>query len=125
MNMHPKIKKMVDGMQRIQRMQRKRRFSKYKKDEKWFLYILECKNGTFYTGVTNNIQRRLKMHNEGKASRYTRTWRPVKLVYQESCKGRTKALVRECQVKALSRKKKEMLVGLRSKTKKKRSRQNV
>ena len=86
--------------------------SRKKIREKWFLYILECNDGSFYTGITNDMDRRFKMHNDGKASKYTRTRRPVKLLYQESCKGRTNALVRECAVKELPRKKKEELIKL-------------
>jgi len=78
--------------------------------EPWFLYILECGDGSFYTGVTKDIERRLAQHSAGKASRYTRTHLPVKLVYSERCESRTAALVRECAVKALSREKKEKLV---------------
>ncbi len=79
--------------------------------QKWFLYILHCKDGSFYTGVTKDLERRLKMHNGGKASHYTRSRRPVKLLYQESCTTRTQALVRECAVKAFPRKKKEELIA--------------
>jgi len=80
--------------------------------ETWFVYVLECSDNSFYTGITNNIERRIRMHQEGKASRFTRTRRPVKLLYQESCNSRTQALVRECAVKALPRRKKEQLVGV-------------
>lgn len=93
-------------------MVEKEKKSRKKPAESWFLYILECSDGSFYTGITNNLERRVKKHNDGKASRFTRTRRPVKLLYQESCAGRTEALVRECAVKALPRKKKEELVGL-------------
>ncbi|MCK5015091.1 MAG: GIY-YIG nuclease family protein [Candidatus Omnitrophica bacterium] len=79
-------------------------------DQPWFLYILHCQNDTFYTGVTKDLKRRLKMHNDGKASRYTRARRPVKLIYHEDCASHAQALVRECKVKALSRKEKEQLV---------------
>ena len=77
----------------------------------WFLYILKCGDGTFYTGVTTDIERRLRMHQEGTASRYTRTRRPVALVYREECAGRSQSLARECAVKALSRRRKEELVS--------------
>ncbi|MBI5525245.1 MAG: GIY-YIG nuclease family protein [Deltaproteobacteria bacterium] len=77
----------------------------------WFLYILECGDGSFYTGVTNDIERRVAQHNAGKASRYTRTHLPVKLVYSERCGTRARALVREREIKALPRRKKEALVG--------------
>jgi putative endonuclease len=79
-------------------------------EQPWFLYILRCRNNTFYTGVTKDLERRLKMHNDGKASRYTRARRPVKMIYQEHCAGHAQALVRECQVKELSRKEKEKLI---------------
>jgi len=81
-----------------------------KPDQDWFVYILRCRNNTFYTGITNNLSRRLKMHNDGKASRYTRVWRPVDLVYCEDCESRAHALVREYKVKSLPRRKKEDLV---------------
>jgi putative endonuclease len=77
----------------------------------WSLYILKCGDGTFYTGVTNDIDRRFRAHQEGKASRFTRTRRPVALVYQEPCGTRSQALTRECAVKSLSRPKKEELVA--------------
>lgn len=79
--------------------------------EPWFLYILCCRDGTFYTGVAKDLARRFKMHNDGKASRFTRTRRPVELLYQEKCANRTAALIRECAVKALPRKKKEELIS--------------
>ena len=93
-------------------MLKKEKGSKKKKSsQKWFLYILRCQDGSLYTGVTNNLERRLKMHNQGNASRYTRTRRPVTMLYQESCRGRTQALIRECAVKALPKNKKEELAA--------------
>lgn len=77
----------------------------------WSLYILKCSDGTFYTGVTNDLDRRFRAHQEGKASRYTRTRRPVALVHQETCGTRSQALTRECAVKSMSRPKKEDLVA--------------
>jgi len=76
----------------------------------WSLYILGCADGSFYTGVTTDIDRRLQEHQEGKASRYTRTRRPVVLVYREECGTRSQALSRECAVKSLSRARKEELI---------------
>ncbi len=76
----------------------------------WSLYILECSDGSFYTGVTNDLDRRLRAHQEGTASRYTRTRRPVVLLHREECGDRARALSRECAVKALSRKLKEKLI---------------
>ena len=74
------------------------------------MYILQCCDGTFYTGITTDLERRLKMHQAGKASRYTRTRRPVEMLYQEKCGDRTTALVRECEVKEWPRAKKEKLI---------------
>jgi putative endonuclease len=76
----------------------------------WSLYILECRDGSFYTGVTTDVDRRLRQHQEGTASRYTRTHRPVALVHSEECGTRAQALSRECVVKTLSRQRKEELV---------------
>jgi len=97
-------------------MQEKEKSAPKKKiKEKWFLYILRCQDGSFYTGVTNDIERRVTMHNSGRASRYTRSRRPVELLYQETCGSRTQALVRECFVKTYSRPEKEKLIfGLKS-----------
>jgi putative endonuclease len=77
----------------------------------WSLYILRCNDGSFYTGVTTDIDRRFRKHQDGRASRYTRTRRPVALIYQERCGSRSQALSRECAVKALGRKGKEKLVA--------------
>ena len=104
--MNPKYRRMVYSMQ-----EREKAAGQKKSGKKWFLYILQCKDGSFYTGVTKDLQRRLKMHNAGKASHYTRSRRPVKLLYQESYASRTQVLVRECAVKAFSRKKKEELIA--------------
>lgn len=80
-------------------------------EDPWFLYILECSDGSFYTGIAKNPEKRLKMHQSGKAARFTRARLPVRMLYQEPCAGRTAALVRECAVKALPRKKKEALIA--------------
>lgn len=79
-------------------------------EQPWFVYILECRDGSFYTGVTNNLERRQHEHNEGTASKYTRSRRPVMLRYQEPCGSRSQALIRECSLRLLSRKEKEELV---------------
>ncbi len=94
----------------IKKMEEKEEEKGRRSDEPWFLYILQCQNDSFYTGVTKDLERRLKMHNDGKASRYTRARRPVEMIYHEDCASHAQALVRECQVKALPRKKKEQLV---------------
>jgi putative endonuclease len=76
----------------------------------WSLYILQCRDGSFYTGITNHLERRLQMHQDGKASRYTRTRRPVEMLYSETCGDRSRALIRECEVKEWPRSKKEVLI---------------
>jgi len=83
---------------------------------KWQLYILQCNDGTLYTGITNNLPRRLEMHNSGKASRYTRSRGPVALVYQEGCRNKSGALKKEYRIKSLSRREKEQYIRSKSKT---------
>jgi predicted GIY-YIG superfamily endonuclease len=79
----------------------------------WLLYIVECHDGSLYTGNTTTLDRRLKEHNDGTASRYTRSRRPVTLRYQEPCDDRSQALVRELSVKLLSRQEKKTLIRTR------------
>ena len=107
--MRIKYKKMLKGMQRKETAHF---FEKV--NESWFLYIVRCKDGTLYTGITKDLHKRLTKHNSGTASHYTRTRRPVELLYQESCVSRTQALIRECAVKAFPRKKKEELIEQKS-----------
>ena len=76
----------------------------------WFVYLLRCADGSLYTGITNDLPRRLEQHNAGAASRYTRSRLPAVLVYQEAQASRSHALKRELAIKALSRKEKESLI---------------
>jgi len=76
----------------------------------WFVYILRCSDGTYYTGHTHNLETRLKSHNAGKASKYTAPRRPVSLIHSESLPSRSAAAKREYQIKQLTRAKKEALV---------------
>lgn len=76
----------------------------------WFLYILECQDGSLYTGITKDIERRLRLHNEGKGAKFTRSRRPVKIIYQELLSTRSQALIREHEIKALPKVKKQTLV---------------
>jgi putative endonuclease len=76
----------------------------------WFVYILRCADGTFYTGITRDVGRRCRRHNEGTASRYTRSRRPVRLVYQERQPDQGSALRREAAIKAMSRGEKVALI---------------
>lgn len=77
----------------------------------YFTYILRCRDGSLYTGVTNDLKRRLDQHNRGKASRYTRSRLPARYVYIERRANKSDALKRECEIKRLSKKNKEKLVS--------------
>lgn len=75
-----------------------------------YTYIVECSDGTLYTGWTNNLEKRLEAHNAGKGAKYTKTRRPVKLVYQEQFETKGEAMSREYHIKQLSRKEKMKLM---------------
>jgi putative endonuclease len=77
----------------------------------FYCYILECSDGSFYTGWSSDPQRRLRDHNSGKGARYTRSRRPVRLVYLEELPDKSSALKRERAIKALPRLKKIKLVS--------------
>jgi putative endonuclease len=77
----------------------------------WLCYILCCSDDTFYTGITNDLEKRLAAHNSGTAARYTRGRGPVELVFAESCADKSAALKREMKIKSLSRTKKLALIG--------------
>ena len=75
-----------------------------------YVYLLECADGTFYTGATLNIEERVKKHNAGKASKYTRGRLPIKLVYYKSCESYPLALKEEYRIKKLSKIQKKKLI---------------
>lgn len=75
-----------------------------------FCYILECADGSYYTGWSNNPERRLQVHNAGRGARYTRSRRPVRLAYVEELPDRISAMRRERQIKGLARQQKEKLI---------------
>lgn len=75
----------------------------------YLVYILRCRDGTLYTGITNDLNRRLAAHNNGTGAKYTRVRRPVEVVYQEPCADRGAALRREAAIKRLTRAEKERL----------------
>ncbi|MBD3388412.1 MAG: GIY-YIG nuclease family protein [Candidatus Altiarchaeales archaeon] len=81
------------------------------KATKYYVYLLECSDGSYYCGQTNNLQKRLRQHNEGEGGRYTRTRTPVRLVYTEQHKTRKEALKREAKIKKMTRGQKEELIG--------------
>ena len=74
--------------------------------KRWYVYILRCGDGTLYTGMTDDVARRVQMHNSGKGAKYTRGRTPVKVVYTEECESYSAALKREYAIKQLARKQK-------------------
>ncbi|NLD94890.1 MAG: GIY-YIG nuclease family protein [Fibrobacter sp.] len=81
------------------------------KSTEWIVYILQCNDNTFYTGITNNLQKRIELHNTGKGARYTRGRSPFILVFSEKCATKSIALKREYAIKQLSREEKEALIS--------------
>lgn len=82
----------------------------------WHCYILECADGTLYTGITNDLEKRLAAHNNGTASKYTRSRLPVRLVFTEDQPDRAAASRREVRIKQLSRAEKLVLLRYNSMT---------
>lgn len=76
-----------------------------------YTYILECADGSYYTGWTNDLERRVREHNEKKGAKYTRGRTPVKLVYYETFETKSEALKREAAIKKLSRSEKDALIA--------------
>ena len=79
--------------------------------KRWTLYILECADGSLYTGITTDVEKRLKCHGAGKASKYTRAKLPVRLVYKKALKSESAAKKEEARIKSLSRKEKLLLLA--------------
>lgn len=80
-------------------------------EKKYFVYMLKCSDETLYTGIAQDIQKRILEHNSSvKGAKYTRGRRPVTLVYSESCENKSTALKREYAIKKLTRTEKEMLL---------------
>jgi len=78
----------------------------------WWVYILRCADGSLYTGICTNVERRVEEHNSStKGAKYTRARRPVKLVYQEQSESRSAASKREAEIKKLPRAKKLALLS--------------
>ena len=69
----------------------------------WMVYMLECADKTLYTGITNNLDRRMAEHEAGKGAKYTKGRGPFRLVYRETCQGRAEASRRETAIKVLDR----------------------
>ena len=79
-------------------------------EKKDCVYILECNDGTLYTGWTNDIDKRFKAHNDGKGAKYTKGRRPLKLVYLEELETKSEALKRENEIKKMTKYKKRQLI---------------
>jgi len=79
-------------------------------EERHHVYIVECSDGTWYTGYTTDVERRVAEHNDGTAAKYTRGRRPVTLVHTESFETKSAAMAREYRIKQLRRRQKERLV---------------
>ena len=77
-----------------------------------YVYIIKCADNTYYTGWTTNIEKRIKAHNNGNGAKYTKSRRPVSLVYFEILETKSLALKREYAIKQLTRKQKEELIKL-------------
>lgn len=76
----------------------------------WYVYMLRCRDGSLYTGYTDDPQRRLTVHQSGKGAKYTRSRLPVQLVYQSRCDSKSDALKQEFAIKRLTKAEKEKLV---------------
>ncbi|ARD68022.1 hypothetical protein B2M23_17690 [Eubacterium limosum] len=79
--------------------------------DKHYVYILKCKDNSLYTGWTTDIEKRLKAHNSGKGAKYTKSRKPVELVYKEEFDNKSDALRREAAIKSLTRKQKLALIN--------------
>lgn len=78
----------------------------------WVVYILQCADGTLYTGITNDLKKRLAAHNRGTGAKYTRSRGPVKLLYTQQKKTKSAAMKREIEIKKMSRTSKLELISL-------------
>lgn len=78
-----------------------------------FFYVLECKDGSYYAGYTNNVEKRVRLHNEGKGAKYTRARKPVHCIYVEGFETKREAMQAEYQFKQLKREAKERYMSMR------------
>ena len=77
----------------------------------WHLYILRCKDGSLYTGITTDVEKRLEAHRNGRGAKYTRGRAPLELVYRDECGDHSAALKREAEIKRLPREEKLKLIN--------------
>jgi putative endonuclease len=78
----------------------------------WVCYLLKCADETLYCGITNDLDKRIAQHNAGEGAKYTRSRRPVRLVYTEACTDKSSALKRELEIKKMPRTAKLALGGM-------------
>ena len=79
----------------------------------WYVYILLCKDKSLYTGITDNLKKRFSEHKEGRGGSYTRSHKPVKIVYTEELASKSEALKREMEIKKWDRTAKIKILGLK------------
>ncbi|MDA9288902.1 GIY-YIG nuclease family protein [Alphaproteobacteria bacterium] len=79
----------------------------------WLVYMLECSDNSIYTGITNNLEERLKTHQSGNGAKYLRGRLPIKLVYKENLLNRSEATKREIYIKKMSKKEKKKLIDFK------------
>ena len=89
----------------------------FKRSGRFFVYILKCSDGTFYTGYTPDLKKRFKVHSSGKGAKYTRARLPVKLIWHKEYKYFKTAFLEEKRIKKLTRKEKKILVKSKNKRK--------
>jgi len=77
----------------------------------WYVYMLKCSDNSIYTGITTDLNKRVKRHNSGDGAKYTRSRRPVSLAYFQKLTSESEAKIREMQIKSLGRDNKERLIG--------------
>lgn len=76
-----------------------------------YTYILKCSDDTYYTGWTNDLEKRVQVHNQGKGAKYTKPRLPVEVAYYETFESKEEAMRRECEIKKLTRSQKELLIA--------------
>lgn len=81
-------------------------------DKHYFVYILLTENNTYYCGYTDDVEKRFQKHCDGKAAKYTRANKPIKIVYTKEFSTKQEAMKEECRIKSLSRQDKEKLINL-------------
>lgn len=84
-------------------------------ENRWIVYMLRCRDGSLYTGITNHLEKRMEAHRVGKGAKYTRGRGPLELVYLEECADKSAALIREAEIKKLPRSRKVQLIDTNKK----------